>query len=72
MQKNNKKNPQKTTMCGVWYLKVVTKALCFGLDLFGIFQNPFIKNKSFTPLLHQNIGLSYIETPVQSTRTNIS
>lgn len=59
-------------MCGVWYLKAVIEALGFGLDLSGIFQNPFIQNQSFTPFLHQNIGLSYIETPVQSATTNIS
>lgn len=59
-------------MCGVWYLKAVIEALGFGLDLSGIFQNPFIQNQSFTPFLHQNIGLSYIETPVQSVMTNIS
>lgn len=59
----------REVMCSVWYLKAVIEALGFGLDLSCIFQNPFIQNQSFTPFLHQNIGLSYIETPVRRART---
>lgn len=59
----------REVICGVWYLKAIIEALGFGLDLSGIFQNSFIQNQSFTPFLHQNIGLSYIETPVQSAMT---
>lgn len=57
-------------MSDVCYLKAAIEALGFQLDLSGIFQNPFIQDKTFTPFLHKNIRLSYIETPDKNKRTD--
>lgn len=46
-------------------LEAVVEALGLRLHLRGIFQHPFIEHQRLTPLLHQDVRLSYEETPAR-------
>ena len=48
---------------GLWYLEAVVEALGLGLDLMGVLQYPLVQDQRLAPLLHQHVGLGYVETP---------
>ena len=48
---------------GLWYLEAAVEALGLGLDLVGVLQHPLVQDQRLAPLLHQHVGLGYVEAP---------
>lgn len=47
------------------YLGAVVQVFGLGLDLFGVFQHPFIQNQCLAPLLHHHVRLGDEEAPAR-------